>query len=99
VRTLAYLKGDGIAGRAPVAGSGLVDADSSVFFKMADGAEERLSFGHRSESGQTYVSRQGSEMVFKLVSTRVAATLPGLDELLPQAPPSSTPPSALRGGE
>jgi hypothetical protein len=99
VRTLAYLKGDGIAGRAPVAGSGLADADSSVWFKVADGTEEHLRFGHRSESGQTFVSRQGSEMIFKLVSTRVAATLPGLDELLPQTPPSSTPPSALPGEE
>jgi len=98
-RTLAYLKGDGIAGRAPVAGSGLAEADSSVWFKTADGREEHLRFGNRSESGQTYVSREGSEMVFKLVSTRVAAVLPGLEELRPLAPPdaASSPSQAPSG--
>ncbi len=95
VRTLAYLMGDGIAGRSPVAGSGLARADSSVYFKIADGTEEHLRFGNRSESGQTYASRQGSEVVYKLVSTRVAATLPGLEELMPQA----APPQAAPGGE
>ena len=90
-RTLAYLKGDGIAGRAPVAGSGLAEADSSLWFKTNDGTEEHLRFGNRSESGQTYVSREGSEMVFKLVPTRVATVLPGLEELKPQAPPDAAP--------
>jgi len=90
-RTLAYLKGDGIAGRAPVAGSGLAEADSSVWFKTTDGTEEHLRFGNRSESGQTYVLREGSEMVIKLVPTRVATMLPGLEELKPQAP-EGTPP-------
>lgn len=99
VRTLAYLKADGIAGRAPVEGSGLADADSSVWFKTADGTEEHLRYGNRSESGQTYVSREGSEMVFKLVSTRVAATLPSLEELMPQAPPPSSPPARVPGQE
>jgi len=98
-RTLAYLKGDGIVGRAPVAGSGLADADSSVWFKTMDGTEEHLRFGNRSESGQTYVSREGSEIVFKLVPTRVAATLPGLEELMPQAPPPLDPSAAPPGGE
>jgi hypothetical protein len=93
-RTLAYLMGDGIAGRAPVAGSGLAEADSSVWFKTTDGNEEHLRFGNRSESGQTYVSKEGSEMVFKLVPTRVAAVLPGLEELKPEAVPSAPP-----GGE
>jgi hypothetical protein len=90
VRTLAYLKGDGIVGHAPVAGSGLADADSSVWFKTAQGNEEHLLFGNRAESGQTYVSREGSDVVFKLVASRVAATLPGLDELLPKAPPAGS---------
>ena len=98
-RTLAYLKGDGIAGRAPVAGSGLAEADSSVWFKTVDGTEEHLRFGDRSESGQTYVSQEGSEMVFKLVPTRVTAMLPGLEELMPQAPPPADPSAAPPGGE
>jgi hypothetical protein len=91
VRTLAYLRGDGIVGRSPVAGSGLADADSSVWFKTTGGTEEHLRFGNRSESGQTYVRRDGSDVVFKLVSSRVAATLPRLDELLPKAPQAASP--------
>jgi hypothetical protein len=98
-RTLAYLKGDGIAGRAPLEGSGLADPDSSVWFKTADGTEEHLRFGSRSESGQTYTSREGSDIVFKLVATRVAAVLPGLDELKPQTPPEAMSSQAPPGGE
>jgi hypothetical protein len=87
VRTLAYLKGDGIAGKGYVEGTGLAEADSSVWFKTADGTEERLRYGHMTESGQTYVQREGLSIVFKLVSTRVKATLPDSEELLPKPPP------------
>jgi hypothetical protein len=95
-RTLAYLRGDGIAGRSPVAGSGLAEADSSVWFRTIDGTEEHLRFGNRSESGQTYVHREGSEMVFKLVPTRVATVLPGLEELKPQNPEGTPPQGSPR---
>lgn len=81
VRTLAYLRSDELAGRMPVAGSGLAEPDSAVGFRATGGLREELIFGNVNESGQTYVKKTGSDIVYLLSSHRVDALLPRPREL------------------
>jgi hypothetical protein len=82
VRSLAYLRGDELAGRMPVPASGLSEPDSSIGFGTADGLREELFFGNRNEDDRTFAKRADSEIVYLLSSHKVGAMLPRLQELL-----------------
>jgi hypothetical protein len=81
LRTLAYLRCDEFAGRMPVAGSGLTEADSSIAFNTLDGRREQLLFGATTEKQRTFARREGSEIVYLLATHQVNAILPGISDL------------------
>jgi hypothetical protein len=81
VRTLAYLRGDDLAGRLPSPASGLAEPDSSVGFRTTGGLREELVFGNTNERGQTYAKRSDSDIVYLLSSHRVTGLLPRPEEL------------------
>lgn len=85
VKSLAYLRADYIAGRAPVEGSGVDAPDSSLWFRTAGGVEDELLFGGRDENNRTYFRRKASDLVYILASHRIDSLLPGLRELRQQA--------------
>jgi hypothetical protein len=85
VKSLAYLRADYIAGRAPVEGSGVDAPDSSVWFRTAGGVEDELLFGGRDENNRIYFRRKASDLVYILTSNRVGSLLPGLRQLRRQA--------------
>jgi hypothetical protein len=80
-RTLAYLRCEEFAGRAPVPGSGLAEADSSIGFRTVDGRREELLFGSRKEDRHTFAKRADSEIVYLLATHKVDAMLPRLSGL------------------
>ncbi len=81
LRTLAYLKGDEIAGRSPVEGSGLSQPDSSVWFELSDGSEGKLIFGNITDRKRIYTKSDPGDIVYLVASYKVNAIMPKLKEL------------------
>lgn len=81
LRTLAYLKGDEIAGRTPVEGSGLAEPDSSVWFELTNGRKEKLIFGNMTDRKQIYTRLDPGNIVYLVASYKVNAIMPKLEEL------------------
>jgi hypothetical protein len=81
VRTLAYLRSDGLAGRMPSPASGLAEADSAVAFRTTAGLREELVFGNSYDEHQTYAKRANSDIVYLLSNSKVSAVLPRPTEL------------------
>lgn len=80
-RTLAYLKCDDFAGRAPVPNAGLAEPDSSISLRTSGGIREELIFGGVDDTGQVLAKRAGSDIVYLLAAHRVEAMLPELADL------------------
>jgi hypothetical protein len=81
-RTLAYLKADEILGRMPVAGSGLEEPDSLVWFKLADGTEQSLLFGDPVGGQSIHARRSSDDVVYRLPTYRIHSLLPELARVL-----------------
>ena len=81
VRTLAYLKGEEIAGRAPVEGSGLAEPDSSVWFELSNGKQEKLIFGDITDRKRIYTKAEPGNIVYLVASYKVNAIMPKLKHL------------------
>jgi hypothetical protein len=76
-RALAYLRSDEIVGRMPVAGSGLEQPDSLLWFRLADGVEQSLLFGSVADGKRVYTKRQQDDIVYILPTYRVHSLLQG----------------------
>jgi hypothetical protein len=81
VRTIAGLRAEEFAGRAPVKDSGLAEADSSLRFMLTGGSAQELAFGSSTEQNRTYCRPDDSDIVYLIGSYKVKSLLPRLQEL------------------
>ncbi|MFH1314453.1 MAG: DUF4340 domain-containing protein [Candidatus Eisenbacteria bacterium] len=88
VRTLGRLRCDDFAGRTSLPEYGLAMADSSVWFRTAEG-EHELVFGAAVGTDRIYTRTTASDVIYALASHKVGMLLPRLDKLrarIPDAP-------------
>jgi hypothetical protein len=90
--TLAYLRCDGFAGRSPLPGWGVENADSSVYLKTADGGQRTLLIGHRNDNDRYYAATDRGGVVYLLMPRSIKAVLPNPADLL--APLEGSSPAA-----
>jgi hypothetical protein len=81
VRRLAMLRCEGFAGRSPVAGSGLPDAGTVLWFRLASGEEHRLALGNKDEDGFVYAMKDDSDVVYLLMGSLVDLLAPDLSQI------------------
>jgi hypothetical protein len=85
IRSLAYLRADGFAGRMPLAGSGLEEPDSSVWFGGEDLEEKGLLVGNSAGDDQIYMRRAGEDVIFRVPAFKAAEIFPDPALLEPQS--------------
>jgi hypothetical protein len=81
VRTIADLRAEDFAGRAPVKESGLAAPDSSIKFTLSGGVTDGLAFGGQTESKRVYAKADNSDIVYLLGAYKVKALMPRLKDL------------------